>query len=125
MGSGLPATADLLLSVLQAQGGSSAAAAARVLQSALRPSAPHDGPPTALASLDSLSQLHLTAQATAAAAMQRAAEVCVCGGGVVAASWRPPAASLAAGWLKLRLTASALTPLSQLLSHPHVSRSSS
>lgn len=64
---GLPATAGLLLSVLQAQGGSSAAAAAGVLQGALPPG-----------QLDSLAQLHLSAQLTSAAAMQRAAEV---GGG--------------------------------------------
>lgn len=75
VGSGLPATADLLLSVLQAQGGSSSAAAAAVLQRALRHEAAGGAAAAALATMDGLSQLHLSMQATSAAAMQRAAEV--------------------------------------------------
>lgn len=72
---GLPATAALLLSVLQAQGGSSAAAAASVLQRALQPEVVGSTAAAAVGRLDGLSQLHLSMQATSAAAMQRAAEL--------------------------------------------------
>ena len=73
--SGLPATAGLLLSVLQSQSGGSAAAAAGVLQRALQPEAAAGAVSGALARMDGLAQLHLSIQATSAAAMQRAAEV--------------------------------------------------
>ena len=73
---GLPATAGQLLSVLQAQRGTSSAAAAGVLSRALRQAQPGGaGAAGALAGLDGLAQLHLSVQATSAAAMQRAAEV--------------------------------------------------
>ncbi len=75
MGSGLPATAGLMLSVLQAQAGSSSAAAAAVLKRALHPEAAGSASAEALAGMDGLSQLHLSMQASSAAAMQRAAEV--------------------------------------------------
>ena len=75
VGTGLPATAGLLLSVLQSQAGTSSAAAAAVLQHALQPEAAGAAAAAALAGMDSLSQLHLSMQASSAAAMQRAAEV--------------------------------------------------
>lgn len=75
MGTGLPATASLLLSVLHAEAGSSAAAAAAVLQQALQPESAGAPLAAALAGMDGLSQLHLSMQATSAAAMQRATEV--------------------------------------------------
>ena len=75
VGCGLRATASLLLSVLQAQSGSSAAAAAGVLRRALQGEVGGEAAAGALAGMDGLSQLHLSMQATTAAAMQRAAEV--------------------------------------------------
>lgn len=103
VGAGLPATAGLLLSVLQAPCGTSSAAAAGVLQRALQPSAAGAAAAGALAGMDGLSQLHLSMQATSAAAMQRAAEVR--GARLVDGGWRwlccevvlggsPPAPSL-------------------------------
>jgi hypothetical protein len=76
VGCGLPATSDLLLSVLQAQGGSSSAAAAAVLQRAMDAEAAGGAATAAaLSSMDGLQHLHLSMQATIAAAVQRAGEV--------------------------------------------------
>ncbi|KAI3423834.1 hypothetical protein D9Q98_009670 [Chlorella vulgaris] len=76
VGCGLPATSDLLLSVLQAQGGSSSAAAAAVLQRAMDAEAAGGAATAAaLSSMDGLQHLHLSMQATIAAAVQRAGEL--------------------------------------------------
>lgn len=61
--------------MLQSQSGGSAAAAAGVLQRALQPGAADGAVAGALSRMDGLAQLHLSIQATSAAAMQRAAEV--------------------------------------------------